>query len=86
MSNIRTYFENTEYSLKLHVGPTFASPGPILFIHAITAVTVVSKLKLSRLIRSIDNVTIAVYAIMNTFTPLIVGSVIVFFVELYYLD
>ena len=37
MSNIKTSFENTLYPLKLHVGPTASSPGPMLLKQDITA-------------------------------------------------
>ena len=41
--NIRTSFEGIEKKLKLQVGPTSESPGPILFIVADTAEKLVIK-------------------------------------------
>ena len=50
ISNIKTVVERGEYIEKLHTGPTFARPGPMLLIAEITAVKLVVKSKLSMLI------------------------------------
>lgn len=43
MSKIRTYLEKGEKKPKFSVGPTNSNPGPILLIHAATAVKFVVK-------------------------------------------
>lgn len=60
MSNIRIYLLNGLKIPKLQVGPTFESPGPMLFKVAATAVKLVVMSKLSRLIRSRDTVKIKI--------------------------
>ncbi len=49
ISNVITSFDSGEYMEKFAVGPTFAIPGPILFIVAAIAVKLVVKSKLSKL-------------------------------------
>ena len=51
-----------EYSEKLEVGPTPASPGPMLLSVAATAVKFVVKSRLSTLINKIDTASIVIYA------------------------
>ena len=47
----RRTFAGAEYAAKLPIGPTSASPGPILLKHATVAVKFASKLKGSREIK-----------------------------------
>ena len=44
ISNIKISFDGTEKNAKLPVGPTASSPGPILFMVAVTAVKLVTRL------------------------------------------
>ena len=46
ISKVKTSFEKYEYILKFAIGPTLASPGPILLNVAAMAVKLVSKSKL----------------------------------------
>ena len=61
ISNIKTVVERGEYIEKLHAGPTFASPGPMLLIAETTAVKLVVKSKLSMLIIKTDKNAITIY-------------------------
>ena len=53
---------NHENPLKLPIGPTISIPGPMLFMHDITAVTLVVKLKSSTETRSVVAIITITYA------------------------
>ena len=55
----KVIFERFENSEKFMVGPTLLRPGPILFIVVATAVKLVAKSKLSRLIIKSETTKIA---------------------------
>ena len=58
----RIILERGENMLKLPAGPTISRPGPMLLIHAITAVTVTSVLKPSKTVsRNIEPIAINQY-------------------------
>ncbi len=54
ISRERIAFEKDEKPEKFEVGPTQFKPGPIFDKHEMTAVKFVSRLKLSKLIKSIE--------------------------------
>ena len=60
ISKVITIFDKSENIEKFCVGPTLASPGPILLRVATVAVKFVVKSKLSRLIMSKDTAKIAI--------------------------
>ena len=61
MSNIRIYFEKSEYRSKFLVGPTSARPGPMFPTVEATAVKFVSRSRLSTLITRVDNANNIIY-------------------------
>ena len=73
ISKIKTRREPSENPPKFPVGPTTESPGPILLSVAKTAVKLVVKSKLSKLIKRTENTSIARYETINTLIDLTVS-------------
>ena len=66
MSNIMTSFDKSENELKLPIGPTRSSPGPMLFKVAATAVKVDVKSKLSKDTSKTEIANINIYVTKKT--------------------
>ena len=69
IASVSTTLDKEEKQEKLQVGPTKEKPGPMLLKVAVTAVKLVVKSKLSKLMSNSDAANTKQYAMKNTLMP-----------------